>query len=195
MLASGKEEGETARYAALTIANIACDSANQEKIVVDGGGTMLVRLLRSSDADLIRHSARALANLAWNSVCRDKLGSQSNCISWLCRMLCSADSESARYAAGAIANLAYRHPHNQVRVGRVMLVYAICSAELFLWQERITNEPGVFTSLYNLLGCQDAESIRYAVRGVANLARGAGRTSLCSQPGMLLQLQVCGIGG
>jgi hypothetical protein len=81
MLASGKEESETARYAALTIANIACDSANQEKIVMDGGGTMLVRLLRSSDSDLSRHSARALANLAWNSVCRDRLGSQTNCIS------------------------------------------------------------------------------------------------------------------
>lgn len=113
MLASSKE-GESARYAALTIANIACDSANQEKIVLDGGGTMLVRLLRSSDADLIRHSARALANLAWNSACRDKLGSQSNCISSLCRMLCNQDIESARYAAGAVANLAYRHPHNQV---------------------------------------------------------------------------------
>ena len=130
LLASGKDEGETARYAALTIANIACDSANQEKIVVDGGGTMLVRLLRSSDADLIRHSARALANLAWNSVCRDKLGSQSNCISWLCRMLCSADPESARYAAGAVANLAYRHPHNQVRVRSLLLFDAIWSSSV-----------------------------------------------------------------
>ena len=88
-LASSKEEGESARYAALTIANIACDSANQEKIVLDGGGTMLVRLLGSPDVDLCRHSARALANLAWNSVCRDKLGDQSNCISSLCRILCS----------------------------------------------------------------------------------------------------------
>ena len=75
---------------------------------------MLVRLLSSKDADLIRHSARALANLAWNSVCRDKLGSQLNCIPSLCRILCSTDTESKRYAAGAIANLAYRHPHNQV---------------------------------------------------------------------------------
>ena len=84
-LASSKEEGQSARYAALTIANIACDSANQEKkIVLDGGGTMLVRLLGSPDVDLCRHSARALANLAWNSVCRDKLGDQSNCISSLC---------------------------------------------------------------------------------------------------------------
>lgn len=130
LLASGKDEGETARYAALTIANIACDSANQEKIVVDGGGTMLVRLLRSSDADLIRHSARALANLAWNSVCRDKLGSQSNCISWLCRMLCSADPESARYAAGAVANLAYRHPHNQVTVRLLLRFDAIWSSSV-----------------------------------------------------------------
>ena len=83
-LASSKEEGESARYAALTIASIACDSANQEKIVLDGGGTMLVRLLGSPDVDLCRHSARALANLAWNSVCRYKLGDQSNCISSLC---------------------------------------------------------------------------------------------------------------
>jgi hypothetical protein len=67
--------------------------------------------------------------------------------------------------------------------------------QAFACQERITNEPGVFTSLYNLLSCQDAESIRYAVRGVANLARGAGRTSLCSQPGMLSKLQVCETGG
>lgn len=130
LLASGKDEGETARYAALTIANIACDSANQEKIVVDGGGSMLVRLLRSSDADLIRHSARALANLAWNSVCRDKLGSQSNCISWLCRLLCSADPESARYAAGAVANLAYRHPHNQVTVRLLLRFDAIWSSSV-----------------------------------------------------------------
>jgi hypothetical protein len=124
VLASGKEEGESARYAALTIANIACDAANQEKIVLDGGGTMLVRLLRSSDADLSRHSARALANLAWNSVCRDKLGGQSNCISSLCRMLCSPDAESARYAAGAIANLAYRHPFNQVSVSSASMMLA-----------------------------------------------------------------------
>ncbi len=123
MLASSKE-GESARYAALTIANIACDSANQEKIVLDGGGTMLVRLLRSTDADLIRHSARALANLAWNSVCRDKLGSQAHCIQSLCRMLCNPDIESARYAAGAVANLAYRHPHNQVRT-EMLSCYAL----------------------------------------------------------------------
>ena len=59
-----------------------------------------------------------------------------------------------------------------------------------LVMERITNEPGVFTSLSNLLSCPDAESIRYAVRALANLARGAGRTSLSSQPGMLSKLQV-----
>ena len=126
MLASSKE-GESARYAALTIANVACDSANQEKIVMDGGGTMLVRLLRSSDVDLIRHSARALANLAWNSVCRDKLGSQPNCISSLCRMLCNQDIESARYAAGAVANLAYRHPHNQVNSSQMELAFSCVS--------------------------------------------------------------------
>ena len=57
-------------------------------------------------------------------------------------------------------------------------------------QERITNEPGALTSLCNLLNCQDDESIRYAVRAIANLARGAGRVSLSSQPGMLLKLQV-----
>jgi hypothetical protein len=57
-------------------------------------------------------------------------------------------------------------------------------------QERITNEPGALTSLSNLLNCPDAESVRYAVRGLANLARGAGRTSLSSQPGMLSKLQV-----
>ena len=122
-LASGKEEGESARYAALTIANIACESANQEKIVQDGGGSMLVRLLSAKDADLVRHSARALANLAWNSICRDKLGSQLNCIPSLCRILCSTDTESKRYAAGAIANLAYRHPHNQVTFSRVMSAF------------------------------------------------------------------------
>ncbi len=47
------------------------------------------------------------------------------------------------------------------------------------------------TSLCNLLNCSDAESIRYAVRGLANLARGAGRISLCSQPGVLAKLQAC----
>ena len=134
MLASGKEEGESARYAALTIANIACDSANQEKIVVDGGGTMLVRLLQSSDADLSRHSARALENLAWNSICRDKLGSQSNCTSSLCRMLCSLDAESARYAAGAVANLAYRHPHNHVSSALMMFACGLVRVtSCWLW--------------------------------------------------------------
>lgn len=58
-------------------------------------------------------------------------------------------------------------------------------------QERITHAAGALTSLCNLLNCPDAESVRYAVRALANLARGAGRISLSSVPGILLKLQVC----
>merc|ERR1712166_1091732 len=103
------------KRAACLLANLAENDINQETIVNEGGLSLLVPLMQSSDREVQRLAVHSLANLSVNVKNRPKIV-QAETLDVLIGMLSSPLPEVQRQSAKTIANLAVDAPAKPIIV-------------------------------------------------------------------------------
>ncbi|KAH7420452.1 hypothetical protein KP509_13G008400 [Ceratopteris richardii] len=149
------EDVDVRVHAVKVVANLAAEESNQEKIVESGGIVSLLRLLDSSQDDIIRRvAAGAIANLAMTETNQELIMAQNGTRLLVRTANETDDPQTLRMVAGAIANL--------------------CGNEKL--QARLREDGGII-ALLGMARSRHPDVLAQIARGIANFAKCESRAA------------------